>query len=315
MKTRKKDHNNAVYESYLSSRLKKVSRQAYMTIKKNALIFIEWINRKNILLEEVTTKDCIRYRYYLSRKKKKDGAPLCIETIHNRLKAGKALFRYLVEQGECPGNPFEEIKYPRIPEHYSRNVLNEAQMGNLLNYIKYFDKEPTVRDRIRRYKFHVIAEFLYATGLRINEAASLVPENIDTDQRFVYVIDGKGSKSRVAFLTGYAADVLKVYLSYGREKTLGKYERLWGHTLFGSHPERLMSVVNQELRKCCLELGLPVISSHGFRHSLGTHLHRAGCNIRYIQAIMGHESIAATQVYTEVNKFELVKILDVYHSR
>jgi site-specific recombinase XerD len=76
-----------------------------------------------------------------------------------------------------------------------------------------------------------------------------------------------------------------------------------------------MAVVNKELKKCCRELGLPIISSHGFRHSLETHLHRAGCNIRYIQAILGHESIAATQVYTDVNKLELGKILDVYHKR
>lgn len=247
-----------IYKTYLSYCQNRISSQAFSTIKKNTYWLLKWLDKKNIPLDRVTFKECIRYRYYLSRKRKKDGAFLSIGTIHNRLKAGRSLFRYLLEHGICASNPFEELKFPRLPEHLSRNSLNEAQMGNLLNYYKCFKDDKTLRGRLKRYKIHVITELLYATGLRITEAATLLPEHIDTSQRLVYIPEGKGKKARIAFLTKYASEVVQVYLAIGREIVLGKYKRKWGHTLFGTHPERLMSMVNKELKRCCFELGLPV---------------------------------------------------------
>jgi site-specific recombinase XerD len=310
-----RDDYARVYESYCSFYQDRVSTQAYSTLRKNSMMVLRWFQVEKISLEKASFKECIRYRNKLCSGVKKDGTLLSIGTIHNRLKAGKSIFRFIVDQGIRNTNPFDEVKYPRLPEHYSRNVLNEAQMGNLLNYFRNFNNGKNVKDRFKRYKIHVLMELLYASGLRIAEAANLVPENIDTSQRLIYVSEGKGKKSRIAFLTRYAAEVLKVYLTCCREKVSGNYERSWGHTVFGNHPERLMSLVNEELKQSCRELGLPVITSHGFRHSLGTHLHRSGCDMRYIQAILGHESLVTTQIYTEVNKDELEKVLDQYHKR
>jgi site-specific recombinase XerD len=231
------------------------------------------------------------------------------------MKAGKAFFRYLVDRGVCETNPFAAVPYPRLPEHVSRNLLNEAQMGNLLNRLGQFNRKKHQRDRLRDYKVHVVSEVLYASGLRISEAAGLLPEQIDTSQRLIFVAEGKNRKSRIAFLSRYAAEVLSVYMSYGRGRILGGYRRTWGDRVFGTHPERLSSLVNREVGGCCRELGIPVITSHGFRHSLGTHLHRAGCDMRYIQMILGHESLGSTQVYTAVDRSELRKILDLYHGR
>jgi site-specific recombinase XerD len=169
--------------------------------------------------------------------------------------------------------------------------------------------------RLRRYRLHVIAEFLYATGLRITEAAMLIPPNIDTVSRIVYIPEGKGGKARLAFMTGFAAEVMEPYLNRGRHPILAAGSRKYGHTVFGTHPERLMALVNQELKKTCGALDLPVISSHGFRHSLGTHLLHGGCDMRYIQLILGHESLQSTQVYTRVDKEELKDSLDRFHPR
>jgi site-specific recombinase XerD len=169
--------------------------------------------------------------------------------------------------------------------------------------------------RLERYRLQVIGEFLYATGLRISEAASLTPDNIDTLSRTVYVAEGKGRTSRLAFMTGFAAEVMAHYLNRGRKAVLGGGNGKHGHTLFGTCPERLMVVVNKGLLKTCTLLDLPVITSHGFRHSLGTHLLHAGCDMRYIQVILGHERLRTTQVYTRVDKEELRESLDKYHPR
>jgi len=58
-----------------------------------------------------------------------------------------------------------------------------------------------------------------------------------------------------------------------------------------------------------------VITSHGFRHSLGTHLLRSGCDMRHIQVILGHEALSTTQIYTKVDKEDLKKSLDAFHPR
>jgi site-specific recombinase XerD len=304
-----------VFESFLAWEQNRVTAQGYTAIRKNTLNVLKWFEGEELPLEEATVRDALRYRNDLGGYTKKDGTALSTGTVHNRLKAGKTLFHYLVAEGIRRTNPFAEVKRPRLPEHYSRNVLSEVQMGCLLERLTRFDQAVSCRERLGRYRLHVVAEFLYATGLRIAEAAGLVPENIDTSSRLVYVPEGKGKKARLAFLTGFAAEVIKLYLERGRKAVLGSYERGYGRTVFGAHPERLMSVVNRDLKTVCRELELPVISSHGFRHSLGTHLLRAGCDMRYIQIILGHDALATTQVYTRVDKDDLKDSLDRFHPR
>lgn len=74
-------------------------------------------------------------------------------------------------------------------------------------------------------------------------------------------------------------------------------------------------MLNSRLRKLCLELEIPVITSHGFRHSLGTHLLRSGCDMRHIQVILGHDKLSSTQIYTKVYADDLKDSIDKYHPR
>jgi integrase/recombinase XerD len=127
--------------------------------------------------------------------------------------------------------------------------------------------------------------------------------------------EGKGGKARTAFLTGYACEVMERYLARGRSLVLGRYPRRHGATLFGADKARVADVVNAELRELCESLEIPVITSHGFRHSLGTHLLRSGADMRHIQAILGHEALQTTQVYTRVDKDDLKRSLDAFHPR
>ncbi len=304
-----------IYDSFLAYQKPRVSAQGYEKLVDRTRRVLRWFEGEDLLLEEVTIRDAVRYQASLSELVTRTGTPVTTGTVINYLKTARSLFAWLVETERMKTNPFSELPYPKAPEHLSRNVLTEAQMGCLLSHLARFDELPNPVARIRRYRVHVVAEFLYATGLRIAEAASLIDANLDLTSRLVYLPEGKGGKPRTAFLSGYAAEVMARYLSRGREMVFSNYPRDHGETIFGVDKHRINVVVNKELREVCAELGIPTITCHGFRHSLGTHLLRAGCDMRHIQAILGHESLSSTQIYTKVDKDDLKRSLDAFHPR
>jgi len=240
------------------------------------------------------------------------GQKISAGSVYNRLKMGRKLFRFMVKFGKRQTNPFLEVRYPRLPDGISRNILNEMQMNRLMDALSMFHNADTSDKRLEKYRAHVAAVLLYATGMRISEAAGLLPEDVDVKRREVIIRNGKGGKSRIAFLTGYAADVLDYYIRYGRPALLERGWRKHGSRLFGADTATLASAVNRELRKTCTELKIPVITCHGFRHSLGTHLLHAGCDMRHIQMILGHDKLNSTQQYTRVDRDDLKNIIDRY---
>ena len=193
--------------------------------------------------------------------------------------------------------------------------MNETQMNRLLEKLSEFHDAQTKNELLEKYRLHVAAVLLYATGMRIAEAAALLPEDIDIKRREVVIRNGKGGKSRIAFMTGYAADVLDYYLRYGRTAILSRGWRKHSDRLFGADVATLASAINHGLAKTCKMLKIPVITCHGFRHSLGTHLLRAGCDLRHIQMILGHEKLNSTKLYTRVDRRDLRNIIDKYHPR
>jgi integrase/recombinase XerD len=305
----------ALSTEFLASQKPLVSTQGYTTLVGLTRLLLAWFEAEELDPLSVGIAEAVQFQAWLGEHRDDEGKSYNTGTIHNYLKVARRLFDWLVVTQRRTTNPFKELRFPRLAVHLSRNVLTEAQMGRLLGELSNFHSPATARARQRRYRVHVVAEFLYSTGLRIAEACSLTPDNLDLDARLVYVPTGKGGKPRTAFLTGYAAEVMSHYLKTGRSAVLAHYERDYGHTLFGAHYQRLGSVVNQELEGVCRSLELPVITSHGFRHSLGTHLLRSGCDMRHIQVILGHESLATTQIYTRVDKDDLKRSLDEFHPR
>jgi len=302
-------------DEFLAAERPKVSVQGYTMLAGTARRVMQWFDDEELDVTEVRISDAVRFASSLSERLTPEGSPIGVGTICNYLKVARRFFDYLVQTGRLGSNPFQELRYPRMNDHLSRNVLSEAQMGRLLRELGRFDEIEDHREELRRYRVHVIAEFLYATGLRIAEACSLSAANIDCEHRFVYVPQGKGGAPRTAFLNPYAADVMRLYLERGRALVMGAYARENKGTLFGAVKDRVAAVVNGELLRVCTALELPVITSHGFRHSLGTHLLRSGCDMRHIQAILGHEALQTTQVYTHVDKEDLKRSLDEHHPR
>jgi site-specific recombinase XerD len=302
-----------LYKKFLEYQKARVTASSYYTRRSLAYRVIKWFEEAGILLEKATIIDVLRYKEELSTKTSDEKLPLAPGTINQYLNMARILFQYLVLTEQRASNPMQEIPLLRQPFRLCQNYLTETQMFRLLSKLMRFDEPKNITGKRRRYRVHVVAEILYATGLRQHELVFVENNHINIHERTIYIPSGKGGLYRTVFLTAFAAEVLQKYLAKGRAAAIPGY-------LNKEHPERVFGswfadAVQLELRQVCQELEIPVITCHGFRHSLGTHLLRAGCDIRHIQLLLGHHSISSTTTYTHVNKDDLKRSLDAYHPR
>jgi integrase/recombinase XerD len=304
-----------VYRDFLDYQRRRTTWSGFVTLKKTVRYLLTWFQAEGISLREAVLRDSLRYRDYVSSRVKADGATLSVGTLYSRITAGKVLFRYLVETERCTQNPFAGVSYPRSPRLVRRNVLTEAEMRTLLDYLARYNDEKTAEEKVKRYWLHVVCEFLYATGLRIFEAAALKTEDVHPDEHWVYVAQGKGGRSRIAFMTDFTGEIMRLYIEKSRSVITKNSRREAADRVFGVHEQHLMTKLNLALKASCKKLKIPVITSHAFRHSLGTHLLGNGADIRYIQAVLGHRKLTSTQVYTKVDQNVLRNCIDLFHPR
>jgi site-specific recombinase XerD len=302
-----------LYEDFLAYQKPRVTASTYYTHRSLAYRVIKWFEGAQVLPKKASVADMLRYKEELSETFTAAGKLLAAGTINQYLIMARVLFEYLVLNGQRLSNPMQEVLLLREPLRVCRNYLTEIQMFRLLTKLMRFDEAPDMQSRRRRYRVHVIAEVLYATGLRQRELVLVEERHINLYERTIFIPCGKGELIRTVFLTGFAVEVLRRYLSGGRAAAIPEYKDK-------AHPERVFGswvgdAVQLELRRLCREMELPVITCHGFRHSLGTHLLRAGCDIRHIQTLLGHQNINSTTTYTHLDKDDLKKSFDAYHPR
>jgi integrase/recombinase XerC len=164
-----------------------------------------------------------------------------------------------------------------------------------------------LRDRL-------IVEMLYATGIRVSELCGLDIDDVDTRHRVVRVL-GKGNKQRTAPFGVPAADALRGWLTDGRPALVTAESG--PALLLGARGRRLdvrqaRTVVHQTVSAVN---GAPDMGPHGLRHSAATHLLEGGADLRVVQELLGHSSLATTQLYTHVAVSRLRAVHDQAHPR
>ncbi|MFE3290897.1 tyrosine recombinase XerC [Rhodococcus sp. NPDC059234] len=164
-----------------------------------------------------------------------------------------------------------------------------------------------VRDRL-------IVELLYATGIRVGELCGLDLGDVDHDRRVLRVL-GKGNKERSVPFGGPAAEALDAWLRSGRPALVTPESG--AALLLGKRGRRLdqrqaRSVVHEVLDAVP---GAPSLAPHGLRHSAATHLLEGGADLRVVQELLGHTSLATTQLYTHVSVARLRAVHDQAHPR
>lgn len=164
-----------------------------------------------------------------------------------------------------------------------------------------------LRDRL-------IVELLYATGIRVSELCGLDVDDVDTGRRLLRVL-GKGNKQRTVPFGAPALAALTAWLTDGRPELVN--EQSGPALLLGPRGRRLdprqaRTVVHQTVAAID---GAPDMGPHGLRHSAATHLLEGGADLRIVQEILGHSSLATTQLYTHVTVARLRAVHDQAHPR
>ncbi|WP_319432098.1 tyrosine recombinase XerC [Mycobacterium sp. RTGN5] len=164
-----------------------------------------------------------------------------------------------------------------------------------------------LRDRL-------IVELLYATGIRVSELCGLDVDDVDTSRRLLRVL-GKGNKQRTVPFGAPALSALTAWLTDGRPELVNNDSGpalLLGPRGRRLDPRQARTVVHQTMSAVD---GAPDIGPHGLRHSAATHLLEGGADLRIVQEILGHSSLATTQLYTHVTVARLRAVHDQAHPR
>src|SRR4051794_9322695 len=212
-------------------------------------------------------------------------------TTARKLSAMRGAFAWLHARDRVPRDPAAVVPGPRQPRTLPA-TLNERELSQLLDGKLRPGDAVGLRDR-------ALLELLYGCGLRASEACSLRVRDVDLGGRRVRVT-GKGDKQRVVPLGGSAMKAIDGYIREGRPRLLGGVA---SQSLFVSVRGRPLrpSDVRRALASALRREGLPSRSPHALRHSFATHLLEGGADLLSIQELLGHASVATTQVYTHVS--------------
>lgn len=227
-------------------------------------------------------------------------------TMARRIAAVRSWCRFLCRQGHLTGNPADGLRGPR-QEKKLPHFLSIQDLQRLLE-TPPADAPLGLRDR-------AILETLYSAGLRVSELTGLNVEDLDRDQGLA-MIRGKGKKERLAPLGDPALSALERWLG-ARDGVLATVGKRTAAIFLNKHGTRLTTrSVGRLLEKYLAQAGLdPRTSPHTLRHSFATHLLDAGADIRSVQELLGHRSLATTQIYTHVSTTRLQDSYQKAHPR
>ncbi|MEG0646163.1 MAG: site-specific tyrosine recombinase XerD [Bacteroides sp.] len=300
-KRSKKDEQEVIIKKYqqylrLEKSLSKNTLDAYLTDLDKLLSFL---TLENIEVLNVCLKDLELF-----------AAGLHEIGIHPRSQARiisgiKSFFHFLIMADYIEADPSELLEGPKIgfklPE-----VLTVSEIDDIISAIN-LSKNEGQRNR-------AILETLYSCGLRVSELTNLKLSDLYLKEGFIKV-EGKGSKQRLVPISPRAIKELQLYfIDRNRGKIKAGYEDFVFLARWGNGISRIM--VFHLIKELAKEAGIiKNISPHTFRHSFATHLLEGGANLRAIQCMMGHESIATTEIYTHIDRNMLRSEIIEHHPR
>lgn len=268
--------------------------------------FFKFLDEQNLTsLDEITPKVLYEYQgalYYGHSVKNK---PLSVFAQHSALSVVKTFFLFLCHTDRLAVNPAATLELPKKPQALPTS-LSIAQVMKLL--------EQPEADSVIGFRDRTILEVFYGTGMRNSELCALRVYDVNVEAEEIVIREGKGHRQRIVPMTGIAAEYLREYLKVCRPKLV----KDGGTFVFVSRRGRRMhpNDVTAMVAKYAKEAGLDgKVTAHKLRHTCATHLLKGGADIRYIQKLLGHQSIITTQGYTAVDVSDLKEIHRRYHPR
>ena len=225
-------------------------------------------------------------------------------TINRKISSLNSYYKYLLKHGVTEKNPVRQLHAQRLPERLPI-YLKEKETKHLLEELQFEEGFKGFTDRL-------ICELLYATGMRRNELQQLKEKDIEWSLNQVRVL-GKGNKERLVPVSAALLDALRDYIQ--EKGKLEVHNDVYLLNLESGEPVYagyIYRVVKKYLGETTT---LQKKSPHVLRHTFATHLLNNGANIQAIKDLLGHSSLAATQIYTHNNIDKLKEIHKQNHPR
>lgn len=261
--------------------------------------FFVWLDHRSI--PDLSIRDLADYVGWLA------GRALAPASIARHIVSLKVFFRYLQLENVLLDNLAELLGSQKLWERVPK-VLSAAQIERLLTSPGRTDLF-WQRDR-------ALLELLYATGCRASELSNLRLRDMHLDEGFC-ICRGKGDKERVVPLGVRAIASVRVYLEHERPELAARSRSPAEWTLLSYRGRRLRRErIWELLKRYAKRVGVPAeVSPHTLRHSFATHMLIGGADLRQVQEMLGHASIATTQIYTHVDPTRLKAIHKKFHPR
>jgi integrase/recombinase XerC len=269
---------------------KNYSENTIVSYEKDIMEYLEYLERECLNVYDVKYSD-IRFLldYY-------DSMHLKSLSIRRKISSLKGFHKYLCRNSKIDDNPFSYVTLPK-KEKKLPQYLNYNEMIDIFNVID-ITSFLGLRNRL-------VMELLYATGVRVSELVDIKINDVDINNKSIYVI-GKGNKERIVFFNDVCKKYLEMYLSESIDKRKDEY------LIINNNGEKISArgirlIIDKVIRETSI---IKKIHPHTLRHTFATHLLNNGCDLLTVQELLGHASISTTGIYTHVTTSH---IHDVYY--
>jgi len=249
-----------------------------------------------------------KYQMHLYQAEGRRGKRLSLSTQYSWMGIVLWWLRWMAANEKILINPGASIQLPKRAQRIPRNYLSLKEMQKVL-CVCDLSTHIGLRNR-------TILEVLYSTGMRNSELRKLKIEDINMDDGWITIRQGKGKKDRVVPIGKAAVHFLQLYLDKSRPKLCrNQSQEFCFVTQYGTAPLSYESL-NKIVQTTAKTAGIArVITPHALRHTCATLMLRGHADIRHIQELLGHSSLSSTQIYTRVEIGDLKKVHSKCHPR
>lgn len=268
--------------------------------------FLAEVNIQDVgAMTSQTLHDFQRWLFYEPTVK---GVARTVASQNRVLSFIRSLFEFLHQEGLITHNPTAALKLAREPDPLPKNVLTPQEARKIV-------EAPDTSNAVG-YRDRTLLEVLYSTGIRKAELLNLKVEDINIEEELLTVRKGKGAKDRVVPLSGVACKYLETYIKAIRPELLRGHATdvlfvslRHGYTL-GTHS--IGHIVEKYTRQARVK---KKVTPHLWRHTCATHLLKNNANLRHVQEMLGHRSLATTERYLRLTITDLKEAHRKFHPR
>ena len=272
-----------------------ISKNTIITYKEDLMIFSSSTTKEEA--NDFNNNDIYEFITAMSNEGKSSS------TIIRRVTTIRQFYKFLQKE-KIIINQSKNVELPKLNEHLP-TVLSLDEVEELFK-MPNMEKKEGIRDR-------AMLEIMYSSGLRVSELLNLELSSIDRNYDCI-IINGKGNKQRMVPIGDFARDYLIKYINEVRNKSKYKNSKY----VFLNNQGEILSrqYFWRQIKKYAEEAGIfQNVTPHTLRHSFATHLLENGAELRFVQAMLGHENIATTQIYTHVSSKRILSAYELYMNK